>query len=410
MSLVKACSRATRSHNPPMHEFDVIIIGAGAAGLMCAATASRRGRRVALLDHAEKPGKKILISGGGRCNFTNLHLSADDYISANPHFCKSALARFSQYDFIDMVETHGIRYHERDHGQLFCDESAGDIVDMLLSECNDVQLTMNCAIHSIGRSPENAGFTLKTNRGNYRCSSLVIATGGLSIPKMGASGFGHKIAGQFGLGMRPTYAGLVPFTLTGGENSQFRQLAGIAIDVNVACNGHAFREAMLFTHRGLSGPAMLQISSYWQPGDTLAVDLLPNTDIAAFLTEQRQLKPQAQLATTLAGLLPKRLVQLLIDTNHIANRRLIELSDKQLVVISQSLSDWRIRPGATEGYRTAEATVGGVDTDELSSRTMEAKKVPGLYFIGEVMDVTGHLGGFNFQWAWSSGYAAGLHA
>lgn len=391
-----------------MREFDVIIIGAGAAGLMCAATASRRGRQVALLDHAEKPGKKILISGGGRCNFTNRDVSADNYISANPHFCKSALAQFTQYDFIDMVERCGIAWHERDHGQLFCDESARAIVAMLLEQCRDVQMTMNCRIERISRS-EADGFTLIANRESYRCNSLVIATGGLSIPKMGASNFGHKIARQFGLNVLPTRAGLVPFTLTGSELATFKELAGIAIDVEVSCRNRTFREAMLFTHRGLSGPAMLQISSYWQPGDALTINLLPGIDITGLLNRQKMLKPQAQLATILAGVLPKRLVQLLIHAGHIDNRRISELNRKQLADIAAALSDWQLKPGATEGYRTAEVTVGGVDTDEISSKTMAAEKVPGLYFIGEVMDVTGHLGGYNFQWAWSSGYCAGMH-
>jgi len=389
-----------------MHEYEVIVIGAGAAGLMCAGTAARHGRSVLLIDHAEKAGKKILISGGGRCNFTNLHVTAADFISHNQHFCKSALARFTAADFIAMVDAAGIAWHERDHGQLFCDDSAKAIVEMLLTPCRQhgVDMRLNTAIESIEK---NGQFRVATSRGAFTASALVVATGGLSIPKMGATPFGLKIAESLGLAIVPAAPGLVPFTFTGAEKEKLQELAGISLSVKVSCRGKSFSEAMLITHRGLSGPAMLQISSYWQPGDELVVDLLPGGDIELFLAEQREARPDATLANVLAQLLPKRLAQLLTE-NLIGNHRLKQIDAAGMARIAGQLHGWRLKPNGTEGYRTAEVTVGGVDTGELSSKTMESNKVPGLYFIGEVVDVTGHLGGFNLQWAWSSGYAAGL--
>jgi len=393
-------------HNTAMQHYDTIIIGAGAAGLMCAGTIAGFGKSVLLLDHAEKVGKKILISGGGRCNFTNRFCSPGNFISANPHFCKSALARFSADDFIGWVKQSGIQFHERSHGQLFCDESARDILDMLLKPCRDfaVRISTQTEILSIEKKEQ---FILSTNKGDFSANALVIATGGLSIPKMGATAFGLKLAESFGLRVTPAVAGLVPFTFTGKEQEDLKALAGISLDVRVTCRNQSFTEAMLFTHRGLSGPAILQISSYWQPGDTLHIDLLPNTDITTFLGHKQQQRAQAHLATILSELLPKRLVTLLLQ-DFSGKNRLQQLSEKQLIGIAGRLHDWQLKPNGTEGYRTAEVTVGGVDTDELSSKTMESKKISGLYFIGEIVDVTGHLGGFNFQWAWSSGYAAAM--
>jgi len=393
-------------HNSAMQDYDVIIIGAGAAGLMCAGTAAAYGKSVLVLDHAEKAGKKILISGGGRCNFTNRFTTAANFISANPHFCKSALARFSADNVIDWVQQSGIRFHERKHGQLFCDGSAREILAMLLQPCHDFGVNISCqtAVLSV---QQDRGFFIQTSRGEYRAKSLVIACGGLSIPKMGATGLGHKLATQFGLKVIPPVAGLVPFTFTGKDKEAMQALAGISLDVSVACRGHAFHEAMLFTHRGLSGPAMLQISSYWKPGDALQINLLPDVDVGAFLEHMRQQHAQAQLGNVLAEKLPKRLVAVLLDDDVFACR-LRHLTDDQQQQLITRLHCWELKPNGTEGYRTAEVTVGGIDTAELSSKTMQAKQVPGLYCIGEVVDVTGHLGGFNFQWAWSSGYAAGM--
>jgi len=384
----------------------VIVIGAGAAGLMCAGTAAGCGKSVLIVDHAEKAGKKILISGGGRSNFTNRSVTAANFLSRNPHFCKSALARFSAADFLTMVEEADITYHERDHGQLFCDESAKQIIELLMQSCNanGVKLQLQTTINSVAH---DNGFELHTDRGLFRSEALVVATGGLSIPKMGATPFGLKLAEQFGLNIVPPVAGLVPFRFSGKEKDSLQALAGISVDVSVLCRGKTFREAMLFTHRGLSGPAMLQISSYWQPGDELNIDLLPDCDIESLLSEKKAVRPKAQLATILAEQLPKRLVQLLCESV-ITDKPMQQLSQKEITQIAETLHHWSLKPSGTEGYRTAEVTVGGVDTNELSSKTMQSKKVPGLYFIGEVVDVTGHLGGFNFQWAWSSGYTAGL--
>ncbi|MFQ5345423.1 MAG: NAD(P)/FAD-dependent oxidoreductase [Mariprofundus sp.] len=388
-----------------MQYYDTIIIGAGAAGLMCAGTAAGFGKSILVLDHADTAGKKILISGGGRCNFTNRFTAAANFISANPHFCKSALARFSADDFVAWVKQSNISYHERKHGQLFCDDSARDILDMLMQPCRDFGVHIRTRTEILAVEKQDH-FLLSTSHGDFSAESLVIATGGLSIPKMGATAFGLKIAESFGLNIITPVAGLVPLTFTGHEKEALRALAGISLEVTVSCRGQSFSEAMLFTHRGLSGPAMLQISSYWQPGDKLTINTLPNIDIVEFLAMKCRQRPQAKLVTVLAELLPKRLVQWLMQDY--SETRLQQLSEKQQQQIADLLHHWHLKPNGTEGYRTAEVTVGGVDTAELSSKTMQSKKVDGLYFIGEVVDVTGHLGGFNFQWAWSSGYTAGM--
>jgi len=391
-----------------MSHWDVIIIGAGAAGLMCAATAGRRGRRVLILDHAHKPGKKLLISGGGRCNFTNYTIEPSAFLSQNPHFCKSALARYTQWQFIELMDRYGIGYQERDHGQLFCKEKARDILDMLLAECKsgDVRLQYGVEINAVAKSEH--GFVIRTSAQDYRCSSLVIATGGLSIPKMGATPFGLKLAEQFGIRVVPTRAGLVPFTLKEDDRKRYQELSGMSVDVlATAQSGMSFREFMLFTHRGLSGPAILQISSYWQPGESVVINLLPEIQIVTVLAEARENKPGQSLKNTLAQWLPRRLVETKLDDAGILDRPLKQLQKQDFNAIADAFQQWEIRPNGTEGYRTAEVTLGGVDTHELSSKTMQANKVPGLYFIGEVVDVTGHLGGFNLQWAWSSGYVAG---
>ncbi|RRQ22750.1 BaiN/RdsA family NAD(P)/FAD-dependent oxidoreductase [Thiohalobacter thiocyanaticus] len=385
---------------------DVVIIGASAAGLMCAAEAGKRGRRVLVLDHASKPGKKILMSGGGRCNFTNLDVSADNYISHNPHFCKSALSRYTQWDFIARVDAHRILWHERDHGQLFCNDSARDILDMLLSECRQagVDIRLNCTITRIDRQED--GFAIDSSRGRITAQACVIATGGLSIPRMCASPFGYQVAEQFGHRIVPTRAGLVPFTLQPRDKARFAELAGIAVDSRVSNDRIAFRENILFTHRGLSGPAILQISSYWQPGEAVTINLLPDQDVAQWLKQRQADQPNSRLKTVLGERLPKRLIPALLGAE-LADQPLQSLSHRRFEAIAESLQHWQLRPNGTEGYRTAEVTLGGVDCDELSSKTLESKRVPGLYFIGEVVDVTGWLGGYNFQWAWSSGWAAG---
>ena len=388
-----------------MHH-DLIVIGGGAAGLMCAIEAGKRGRRVLLIEHANRVGKKILMSGGGRCNFTNLHTAPDNYLSANPHFCKSALARYTQWDFIAMVERHGIAWHEKELGQLFCDESSKLIVKMLLDECAaaGVRIETDCAVDQVRR--DDAGFSLATTRGMLHSAALVVATGGLSIPKMGASGFGYELARQFGHRVLATRAGLVPLTLSGKHQDDYADLSGVALPVIAAAGGQEFRAGFLFTHRGLSGPAILQISSYWQPGDALQLNLLPDVEALDFLKAQQQERAAAELKTVLAEALPKRLAQRLCELRF-GNRPMRQYHPGELGEIAALLQAWPIVASGTEGYRTAEVTLGGVDTDELSSTTMESRKVPGLYFIGEVVDVTGHLGGFNFQWAWASGHAAG---
>jgi predicted Rossmann fold flavoprotein len=362
--------------------FDVVVVGAGAAGLMCAIRAGQRGRKVLLLDHAEKVGKKILISGGGRCNFTNLEARPEAFLSGNPHFCKSALARYTQHDFIALVDKHRIAWHEKTLGQLFCDGSSRQIVAMLLAECEAAGVDVRVA-HRITAIEKSDRFAVRTDKGGFAASSVVLATGGLSIPKMGATGFAHDTVRRFGLKTTQTRPALVPFT------ARVPELAGVSLPVVARCGKVQFREAMLFTHRGLSGPAILQISSYWKPGQEIAVDLLPDLDAAAFVKERRRARPKAELRTILAEVMPQRLAAALATEP------------------VETLNDWRIMPTGTEGYAKAEVTLGGVDTDELSQRTLEARKVPGLFVIGEAVDVTGWLGGYNFQWAWSSGWAAG---
>jgi predicted Rossmann fold flavoprotein len=383
---------------------DVIILGAGAAGLMCAGVAARRGRSVLVLEQAKHPGEKIRISGGGRCNFTNLHTSPANFLSDNPRFCHSALSGYTQHDFIAMVETYGIAWHEKTRGQLFCDGSSQQIIDMLLQECRGTQLRLGVRTSAIAKSGE--GFVVTTDQGEFRCHSLVIATGGPSIPKMGASGFGYRIAEQFSLKIVPPRAALVPLTFDAAMLAQFKDLSGISLEASVSCGKTHFDEALLFTHRGLSGPAILQISSYWRAGEELVIDMAPALDALALLKQLRRDHPRQELATALTGFLPKRLAQTVADTIG-GPARLADFSDKLLSNVAAAVKAWCVRPNGTEGYRTAEVTLGGVDTTELSSKTFEAKSVPGLYFIGEVVDVTGHLGGFNFQWAWSSGHSAG---
>lgn len=386
---------------------EVIIIGAGAAGLMCAATAAARGRQVLLLDHANKAGKKILMSGGGRCNFTNLYTEPANFLSGNPHFCKSALARYTQWDFIELVARHGVPYHEKKLGQLFCEHKSSDILAMLLAECTEtgVELRLDTSVQAIERV--EGGYRLQTSAGAAHCQSLVIATGGLSIPTLGATGFGYQVARQFGHTVLPTRAGLVPFTVTDPAlKALCSELSGTSVDCVVSCNGQSFRENLLFTHRGLSGPAMLQISSYWQPGDELVIDLLPGLDALAWLQEQALARPNIELKTLLADVFTRKLAVLLCDS-WFASRALKQYAPAELREVAERLGSWRLVPAGTEGYRTAEVTLGGVDTREVSSKTMESQKSPGLYFIGEVLDVTGQLGGFNFQWAWASGHAAG---
>lgn len=389
-----------------MERFDAIIIGAGAAGMFCSALAGQAGRRVLLIDNGKKPGRKILMSGGGRCNFTNLYVGPGAYLSQNPHFCKSALARFTQWDFIDLVNKHGIAWHEKTLGQLFCDDSAQQIVDMLVDECEKGNVAFRLRSEVLSVAKDDTGFTLELNGMTVGCEKLVIATGGLSMPGLGASPFGYKIAEQFGLNVLPTRAGLVPFTLHKPLLEELQVLAGVAVpSVITAENGTVFRENLLFTHRGLSGPAVLQISSYWQPGEFVSINLLPDVDLETFLNEQRNAHPNQSLKNTLAVHLPKRLVERLQQLGQIPDLSLKQLNVRDQQTLISTLTDWRVQPNGTEGYRTAEVTLGGVDTNELSSRTMEARKVPGLYFIGEVMDVTGWLGGYNFQWAWSSAWA-----
>lgn len=394
-----------------MQKIDVVIIGAGAAGLMCAISSGERGKSVALLDHANKVGKKILMSGGGRCNFTNYYAEPANFLSENEHFCKSALSRYTQWDFIALVEKHGIPYHEKKLGQLFCDNKAKDIVNMLLTECEEhaVDVRTKCSVETVAKTDQ--GFVLNTNQGKWLCRSLVIATGGLSIPTMGATGFGYDIAKQYGMKVLPTTAGLVPFTLTPKLLEQFEGLSGTSADAVVSCGQQSFRENILFTHRGLSGPGVLQISSYWRPGEVVSINLLPDIELFDELKSAQKAKPKTQIATVLAETLTKKLSDTLCRLwfGDIADKPLAELSNDSLARIAEQFHQWQLKPTGTEGYRTAEVTLGGLDTDEVSSKTFETKKMPGLYFIGEVLDVTGHLGGFNFQWAWASGYACGQY-
>ncbi|OAT30239.1 NAD(FAD)-utilizing dehydrogenase [Buttiauxella ferragutiae ATCC 51602] len=389
-----------------MGKFDAVIIGAGAAGMFCAAMAGQAGSRVLLIDNGKKPGRKILMSGGGRCNFTNLYIEPAAYLSQNPHFCKSALARYTQWDFIDMVSKHGIAWHEKTLGQLFCDDSAQQIVDMLVAECEKGQVITRLRSEVLGIERDENGYAIQLNGDTVQAAKLVIATGGLSMPGLGATPFGYKIAEQFGLKVLPTRAGLVPFTLHKPLLEQLQVLSGVSVpSVITAENGVSFRESLLFTHRGLSGPAVLQLSSYWQPGEFVSVNLLPDTDLDELLNEQRNAHPNQSLKNTLGMVLPKRLVECLQQLGQIPDVTLKQLNTRQQSELTDTLQNWRVQPNGTEGYRTAEVTLGGVDTKELSSRTMEARNVPGLYFIGEVMDVSGWLGGYNFQWAWSSAWA-----
>lgn len=400
----------------------VLIIGAGAAGLMCAASAGQRGRAVVVIDHANKVGKKILMSGGGRCNFTNMDVLPKNYLSDNPHFCKSALARYTQWDFIALVQKHQIPYHEKKLGQLFCDNKAQDILSMLLDECAQAGADIHtlCEVEQVVALAETdlpMRYKVKTSLGSIYCESLVVATGGLSIPTMGATGIGYELAEQFGLSLRQRSAGLVPFTLSPDQLAIFAPCVGSSLDVQVSCDtadgSVSFAEAMLFTHRGLSGPSMLQISSYWRPGKELQINLLPQLNLAEFLSGQQKERPKVLLTTLIGELLTKNIAQCLCDywgELWSGNRPLNQYTPKEIQVIAAQFHEWKIMPAGTEGYRTAEVTLGGVDTDYLSSKTMEAKERSGLFFIGEVVDVTGHLGGFNFQWAWASGVAAGAYA
>lgn len=395
------------------NHYDTIIIGAGAAGLMCAITAARLGKKILVLEKEKKPGKKILMAGGGRCNFTNLDVRAENYISHNPHFCKSALSCYTQWDFIDLVRKYKIPYHEKTLGQLFCNNKSKDILTMLLSECEKYQVEIKLE-HLINHiTKQNNQFHLQTNAiepsgktEKFSCASLVIATGGLSIPTMGASAFAFETAKQFNINTWPTRAGLVPFTLHIKDKEKFSTLSGVSVDSLVSNSRISFRENILFTHRGLSGPAILQISSYWQPGEEIVINLLPNINLFEKLKSEQQKNPKKLLATLLYELLPKNLVNIwLLESEK--TKKLADCSHGLFQEVINKLQNWRLKPNNTEGYRTAEVTLGGVDCDELSSKTMETKKVPGLYFIGEAVDVTGWLGGYNFQWAWSSGVAAG---
>ncbi|CAM2896398.1 TPA: NAD(P)/FAD-dependent oxidoreductase [Legionella pneumophila] len=390
-----------------MQEIDVLIIGAGAAGLMCAIEASKRKRKVFVLDHANKAGKKILMSGGGRCNFTNYYIEPNKYFSHNPHFFKSALSRYTQWDFIELVNKHKIAFHEKTLGQLFCDNKSKDIVDMLLKECEQYGATiyLNTVIKQIQKTNDYS-FKISTTKGRFHCHSVVIATGGLSIPTMGASPFAYKIAEQFNIKVWPTRAGLVPFTLDVLEKDRLSVLSGIGVDSLVNNERNQFREHILFTHRGLSGPAILQLSSYWYPGEKICINLLPEHNLLESLKTARAEAPHKQLNSVLSIYLPKRVVEVFIPQK-LGEKKLADSSNKDLETISHLLQNWVVKPNGTEGYRTAEVTIGGVDCHAISSKTMEANNVPGLYFIGEALDVTGWLGGYNFQWAWSSGWAAG---
>ena len=397
--------------------WDVIIIGAGASGLMCAIEAGKRGRKVLVLDHAKRAGQKIIMSGGGRCNFTNLYYETNNFLCDNPHFVKSALSRYTQWDFIALVDKHNISWHERDHGQLFCDDSAKQITQMLLDEAKaaGVKVQVQCEIFSHRQLQDNH-FSVQTKLGDFECESLVVATGGLSLPKMGATPFAYKVAEKYDLPIKATRAGLVPFTLHQGQKEALASLSGISFPATASCQvkGHAkkdktigFTEALLFTHRGLSGPVILQISNYWEAGEALFLDLMPNIDLFNLLLENQQTHPEQALKTLLSFQLPKRVIECLLGLAEIESLPLKQYNEKQLKQVSDLFHQWQPQINGTEGYRTAEVTLGGVDTDLISSKTMECKNVAGLYFIGEALDVTGWLGGFNFQWAWASGWAAG---
>lgn len=388
-------------------EIDVVVIGAGAAGLFCAAEAGKRGRKVVVLDHAKKVGRKILMSGGGRCNFTNMYCGPENFISKNPHYCKSALNQYTQWDFIALVNQYSIAYHEKTLGQLFCDESAKDIVNMLLSECQKANVAIATQTEIQNIELQQGRYFLQTNKGDYQCESLVIATGGLSMPKLGASPFGYKVAEQFGHTIESTRAGLVPFTLHEQDKAVLSELSGISLPASVSCDDTNFNENILFTHRGISGPAILQVSSYWQPSDAIKIDLSGGKSFAKILEQEKNQSPNSQLSTVLAHHFPKRFVQEALPYFKIDNKPLKQYQGNQIEQIANAFENWQLKPNGTEGYRTAEVTLGGVSTDGLSSKTMESKLASGLYFIGEVVDVTGWLGGYNFQWAWSSGWVAG---
>jgi len=399
-------------------KIDVVVIGAGAAGLMCAAQAGKRGRKVWVLDHAKKIGEKIRISGGGRCNFTNLYCDPSAFLSQNPHFCKSALQHYTQYDFIDLVNQYGIAWHEkrpeRKLGQLFCDDSAQQIIDMLLSECHKANVVIHRDTSIDQIQYDGHEYHMTTSRGVVIAQSLVVATGGLSIPKIGATGFGYRLATQFGLNIIPTRAALVPLTFQDTFLTRCQTLSGVSVEAKVQCGNQSFSEGLLFTHRGLSGPSILQISSYWQEGEALSLNLSPDQSVFTFLKGRKLESPKQLLQTILSDLLPKRLV---LDLGHdsddmqtLLQKKIAEIGDKTLMTLATRIESWSIKPTGTEGYRTAEVTLGGVDTDHISSKSMQVKTHENLYFIGEVLDVTGHLGGYNFQWAWSSGYVAGQYA
>jgi predicted Rossmann fold flavoprotein len=390
-----------------MHVYDVIVIGAGAAGLHCAATAAQRGKSVLVIDHAKQAGKKILISGGGRCNFTNMHTAPENFLSSNPHFCKSALSRYTQWDFLALVEQHGIAWHEKTLGQLFCDDSSKQIVNMLLTECSNAgaRVQLRTEITQVEYSKQM--FRIQTSAGELCSEALVVACGGLSMPKLSASSLGYKLAEQFGHSIKPVRAGLVPFTLHDKDKTDFADLAGTACDVVAENERTQFKEAMLFTHRGLSGPSMLQISSYWHPGEWFHINLLPQTPALDALKQAKSEQPRLSLKGWLSQHLPKRLVAVLLAREAWPQKNMADYSHAELEQIAARLEHWPVQPNGTEGYRTAEVTLGGVNVDEVSSKTMQSHKQPGLYFIGEVLDVTGWLGGYNFQWAWSSGWVCG---
>ncbi len=391
-----------------MKQTDVLIIGAGAAGLMCAATAGYRGKSVTVVDMGKKPGRKILISGGGRCNFTNENATPDNYLCQNPHFVKSALSRYSAQDFIELVDRHGLNYHHKTLGQLFCDDSAQDIVDILMTECDWAGVSVNLRSEVLTVEKNDSGYKVTTSGESYQCQSLVVASGGLTMPKLGASPIGYKIAEQFGLNVLPTTAALVPFTLHDHDKQRFDGLSGISVDCLVSSQcGTQFRENILFTHRGLSGPAILQISSFWQAGQSVVINLLPETNIEEVIEQWREESPKKALKNMLATLLPKSFIEAMVKQQEIVDRNINQLTKADVAALSEYLHQWQIKPNGTEGYRTAEVTLGGVDTDELSSKTFESKKAQNLYFIGEVIDVTGWLGGYNFQIAWAQGVACG---
>ncbi|WP_211830325.1 NAD(P)/FAD-dependent oxidoreductase [Kistimonas asteriae] len=404
---------------PLLPDYDVIIIGAGAAGLMCALTAGQRGRKVLILDHANKIGKKILISGGGRCNFTNLYAEPANYLSENRHFCISALRRYTQWDFQSLVDKYGIAWHEKTLGQLFCDNRSSDIVNLLVSECRDAGVTIRLKTHVETIKPvadhETQRYCIDSSIGQFHCQSLVIATGGLSFPTMGATGLGYDIAHQFEHPLVPRRPGLVPFTMPAAWLRRFGELAGVSAEVVASCGNQSFREKLLFTHRGVSGPAILQISSYWKEGETVSINWLPGVDIESWLRTQQQERPKAETRTVLSEYLTRRLALILCENGNLrrltdkGHKPMNQYSDEELKALAASLENWSLTPSGTEGYKKAEVTLGGVATDDVSSKTLESQRQPGLFFVGEVLDVTGHLGGFNFQWAWASGHCAGQY-